>query len=129
MRSSFPKKFVFAALAIVLSLFSSLIVLELAYRLQFVDFYRPELRAFNPASALQESGQTPTLLLFGDSFSVGDESYANILRSKLPDLSIINSSIPGSGIAQISLIAKSRIRQFRPALLMYQISHVKVIRG
>ena len=93
MRSLFPKKFVFAALAIFLSLFSSIIVFELAYRLQFVDFYRPELRAFNPVSALQESGQTPTLLLFGDSFSVGNESYANILRSKLPDLSIINSSI------------------------------------
>jgi len=121
MKPSGFKKLFFTILAIGLSLVGCLLAFEVAYRLQVVDFYRPELLAFNPKSALQESEKKPTLLILGDSFSVGTESYANILRTRLPDLCIINSSIPGTGIAQIALIAQSRLRRFHPALLLYQI--------
>lgn len=103
------------------SLFAGLILIESAYRLQVVDFYRSELIAFNSDADLHDSSQKPTLLVFGDSFSVWNESYVNGLRSRLPCLRIINSSISGSGIVQASLIAKSRIQRFQPSMLMVQI--------
>jgi hypothetical protein len=121
MRSSFQKKWLFPILATLLAFLSSLVSFEFAYRLEVLDFYRPELIAFNLKADLEETSKKPTLLVFGDSFSAGNESYVNILRTKLPNLTIINSSIPGSGIVQTSLIAKMRIQQFRPSLLMYQI--------
>ena len=115
------RNLVFPFLGVGVSLFASLILIESAYRLQIVDFYRPELTAFNSDADLHDSLQKPTLLVFGDSFSAGNESYVNILRTQLPCLRIINSSISGSGIVQASLIAKSRIQQFRPSILMVQI--------
>jgi hypothetical protein len=121
MRSAFQKKWVLPVLATLLSFLGSLVLFEIAYRLAVFDFYRPELTAFNPKADLEDTAQKPTLLVLGDSFSAGNESYVNILRTKLPHLRIINSSIPGSGIVQTALIAKSRIQQFRPSLLMYQI--------
>ena len=115
------RNLIFAFLLVGLSLFASLILIESAYRLQVVDFYHPELIAFNSEDGLHDSSQKPTLLVFGDSFSVWNESYVNGLRSRLPCLRIINSSISGSGIVQASLIANSRIQQFQPTKLMVQI--------
>lgn len=115
------RNLVFPFLAVGASLFAGLILIEIAYRLQVVDSYRPELIAFNSDADLHDSAQKRTLLVFGDSFSAGNESYVNNLRAQLPCLRIINSSISGSGIVQASLIAKSRIQQFRPSMLMVQI--------
>jgi hypothetical protein len=47
------KKAVFAFLALALSLGSGAVLVELAYRFQWFDFYRPELLAFNPGNDLQ----------------------------------------------------------------------------
>jgi hypothetical protein len=115
------RNLVFPVLVIGASLLASLLLIESAYRIQVVDFYRPELIAFNSDADLHHSSEKATLLVFGDSFSAGNESYLNSLRTQLPCLRIINSSISGSGIVQASLIAKSRIEQFRPSLLMVQI--------
>ena len=121
MRFSTRRNFIFPFLTVGLSLCVSLILIESAYRLQVVDFYRPELVAFNSDTDLHHSSQKPTLLVFGDSFSAWNESYVNNLRTRLPCLRVINSSISGSGIVQASLIAKSRIQQFQPSKLMVQI--------
>ncbi len=115
------KKVVFAFLALALSLGSGAVLVELAYRFQLFDFYRPELLAFNPGNDLTDAAGRSTLLVLGDSFSVGDGSYVNILRKSLPRLRIINSGIPGSGIIQTSFIVRRRMREFQPSLLLYQI--------
>ncbi|MFN8008447.1 MAG: hypothetical protein U0V70_15780 [Terriglobia bacterium] len=121
MAFSIRRKLIFPLLAVGLALVASLLLIELSYRLQVIDFYRPELMAFNPKSELDGSSPKPTLLVFGDSFSAWNESYVNILRNRMPCLRVINSSISGSGIVQVSLIARSRIERFEPSLLLVQI--------
>ncbi|MEW5974766.1 MAG: hypothetical protein AB1898_03055 [Acidobacteriota bacterium] len=98
----------------------SLLLLEVAYRIQLFDFYQTELRAFNPPGDLDRSN-VATWLVFGDSFSAGNSSYVNVLREKLPETRIVNASIPGSGIIQTLLIARKRLTRFRPSLLLVQL--------
>ena len=115
------RRFFFVFLAACLSLFLTLSLFELSYRYQVIDFYHPELVTFNSVADLQQPDTRPALLFFGDSFTAGNECYANILRNKLPGLRIINTSIPGSGAVQAAYIAKRRIRRFHPSFLIYQI--------
>jgi hypothetical protein len=108
-------------IAISLSLVAALLLLEGTYRLEPFDFYSRELKAFNSKEDLAGSGNRPTAVIFGDSFTALNENYANVLRAELPNLRIINSAIPGTGIIQTSLIAARRFRQFEPSLVIYQI--------
>jgi hypothetical protein len=120
-KDSVWRKIILPALAACVSVVTSLLLFELAYRFQVVDFYSAELVTFNPKADLFQPDKRPALLFFGDSFTAGNECYANILRSKLPGLRVINSSIPGSGILQTSYIARSRLHRFNPSFLIYQI--------
>jgi hypothetical protein len=62
-----------------LSLAGALVVAELSYRFYVLDFYAPELRAFTPAET-RTSPAPVDLLIMGDSFSAGQESYVARLR-------------------------------------------------
>jgi hypothetical protein len=72
--------------------------LEAVYRLQPFGFYSRELKAFNSKDDLAGPGNRATVLIFGDSFTVVNENHANVLRATLPNLRIINSGIPGTGL-------------------------------
>lgn len=115
-----PQKSIFSALTLGTSLAIILLFLESLYRGQPFDFYRPELIAFNAKADLNGAGGKRTVLLLGDSFTAGNGSYVKTLKRKLPDLRMINSGIPGSGIIEASLIANGRITRFEPSILIYQ---------
>ena len=105
----------------VISFVIALIVLETVYLSGRVDFYRPELAAWNPADDLSSNVQKETILFMGDSFTAGNMSYPNILRAQFPHWRIINSGVPGTGIIQTHAMAKKRIAQFPPKTFVYQI--------
>ena len=98
-----------------------LLLFEVIYRYQLVDTYRPELRAYNTAAALENAGGKPTVLIMGDSFTAGTHSYAEKLRPLMPDYRIINAGVSGTGIAQATIMAPRRFEAFKPSIFIYQI--------
>lgn len=105
--------------ALVLCAGLCVLLLEGAYRLQWLDLYAKELRSFNPPEVLQGTGFT--VLVFGDSFSAGNQSYVSALRHIFPQARWVNGGISDSGIREALLVAPRRFSQFRPQLMIYQI--------
>lgn len=99
----------------------AIIVLEIVYLSGTVDFYGPELAAFNPKHDLSGDDNRETILFMGDSFSAGNRNYPNILRTMRPRYRIINSAVSGTGIIQAEVMAKKRAGRFSPKLFVYQI--------
>jgi hypothetical protein len=95
-----------------------LVVLEITYRWQLIEFYQPELKALNPLKPIV-SGKK--VLVFGDSFSADQHSYVNLLRDSFPVYDFVNASISGTGIQETNLIAPDRIRAFKPEMVIYQV--------
>lgn len=95
-----------------------LVVLEITYRWQLIEFYQPELNALNPT---QKNESSKKILVFGDSFSADQHSYVNLLRDSFPEYDVVNASISGTGIEETNLIAPDRIRAFKPDMVIYQI--------
>jgi hypothetical protein len=91
---------------------------ELIYRFQWFDFYKPELHGLNARFEL-ESHQ-PKILVAGDSFTASVDSYAAILKDSLPQYSVINAAVPGTGIKQHVLYIPRRIKKFNPDIFIYQ---------
>jgi hypothetical protein len=106
---------------IIISLVIAILLANFIYLSGFIDFYKPELLAYNLIDDLSGPKKRNTVLIMGDSFTAGNSSYPNILRNMLPNYRIINSGIPGSGIIQASIIAKRRIEEFKPNIFIYQI--------
>ncbi|HEY5219655.1 MAG TPA: hypothetical protein VIJ16_07590, partial [Gemmatimonadaceae bacterium] len=99
-----------------------LMVFELLYRVQTVDTYGPELRAYNSTEDLAAANGRPTALLMGDSFTAGaDSSYPADLRRQLPGARIVNAAISGTGIMQTEIVARERFARFRPKVFLYQV--------
>lgn len=97
-------------------LLSITLLLEIAFRYQWVDFYKAELKALNPSLDNQKN----TILVFGDSFTANPNGYISNLRKDFPHLNIINCALPGSGIKQHKLFFEDRIKQFKPQHIIYQ---------
>lgn len=91
--------------------------MELAYRYQWVDFYRGEWRLLNP----ETSAEGKKILLMGDSFTAHPLGYVKTLRDSLPDAAIRNAGIPGTGIRETAIIAPGRLQEFQPEVLVYQV--------
>jgi hypothetical protein len=98
----------------------SLLTVETIYRLQLIDAYSPELRAFTPPDNLAADGR-PAILIMGDSFTVGRRNYPTMLQDSLPSLRVINAGLGGTGIVHALVIAAERFRTFKPALFVYQV--------
>jgi hypothetical protein len=96
----------------------SIATLELSYREQWFDFYKPELLSLNTPQEL-ESEQNK-ILVCGDSFSASPESYVSVLRDSLSSYAVINAAIPGTGIRQHALVLPGRIKAFKPKIFLYQ---------
>jgi hypothetical protein len=104
-----------------LVLVTALIALEVIYRYQLVDTYLPELRTYNDPEDLAETSAKPTILVMGDSFSVGRSSYAAILRGSQSEYRVINAAVSGIGIKQAAMIVPRRVEQFSPSVFVYQV--------
>ncbi len=69
-------------LAASLSFVLTLLLFELAYRYQVIDFYRPELVTFNSYTDPNRQTDThPLLLFFGVSFTAGNQCYVQKQRN------------------------------------------------
>jgi hypothetical protein len=97
---------------------STLLLLELCFRFQVIEFYKSELDGLNPSSEIVSEKEN--ILVFGDSFSAHPNSYVQFLRDEIPEYNFINSAIPGTGIKEHKLIVQKRIRQFKPKHIIYQ---------
>jgi hypothetical protein len=95
------------------------LLMEMSFRFYVIDFYAPEFAALNPVS-VSESNEKPTVLFLGDSFTANADSYVGKLRNKLP-FNLINGAISGTGVMEASFVAPSRIDEFDPEILIYQI--------
>jgi hypothetical protein len=114
------RKTLLLALMVLVSLGLALLVLELLYRSQLVDTYKPELRTFNPPQVLA-SNDKPTLLVMGDSFTASHTSYAGILQDTLQEWRVINAAVSGTGVLQALYMAPNRFDQFHPSIFLYQV--------
>ena len=100
---------------------TTLLLLEVCYRFYVVDFYKGSLIGLNSEEDLLPLQDRPTILVFGDSFTADTSSYIKHLRKAMPNHRIINSAVAGTNIRQHSLMAKGRIKRFKPEMLIYQI--------
>lgn len=91
-------------------------LLELAYRYQWVDFYANEITALS-----DQDSEKPNVLVFGDSFSAQRHGYLNELREQFPEYDFINSAVPGTCGVQAKHMAKSRLKKYKPELVIFQL--------
>lgn len=95
------------------------VVLELIYRSGWIDFYREELKSYNPPATFDN--QRPFLSVFGDSFTAYENSYVQILRDSLPEYSVVNHSVSGTGILETLTLAPGRLKKYPSSIMVYQI--------
>jgi hypothetical protein len=96
------------------------VALETLYRLQIVDTYAPELRAYNRPQDFVGPPEMPTLLVMGDSFTAGRRSYPSLLRRCQDRYRVFNGGISGTGVLESLLVAPRRFEAIQPALFLYQ---------
>jgi hypothetical protein len=99
-----------------LVLFCTLLVLEISYRYQWIDFFKTEFSALNKNTQPSRSN----VLVFGDSFSAHPRSYVTHLRAANGDVNFVNCSMPGSGPYEMELMASRRISDYPPKVIIYQ---------
>lgn len=96
-----------------------LFLLEISYRFQLIDFYSQSFQYLNKNEALDN--EEPDILVIGDSFSAHANCYIDYLRKSNPELTIVNASVPGTGIKQQQLILENRLRQYHPQKVLLQV--------
>ena len=96
-----------------------IILLELSYRYQVIDFYNRSFLYLNKNEDTKNA--EPDVLIIGDSFSAQPNGYIDQLREAYPDLKIINSAVPGTGVRQHQLILEKRLRRYTPKKVLYQV--------
>ncbi|MEL6831829.1 MAG: hypothetical protein AAFP77_02505 [Bacteroidota bacterium] len=101
-------------------LVATILLLEVSYRWNIVDFYGANLRRLN-TEELGTKSDLPCVLVIGDSFSADMSSYVGFLRDSLREHRIINAAVPGTGVRQHQRFFKQRIREFQPEMLIYQL--------
>jgi hypothetical protein len=102
-----------------LLVFFLLLILEVAYRYQWIDTYRKIPESLNPPEALVAKGRT--ILVMGDSFSANKNSWVAQFRAQQPGMRVINAAVSGTGIVQADIMAPALFERFQPDILLYQI--------
>lgn len=95
----------------------SLLILEVAYRYQWVDFYRSEWTFQNK----DVPDKAERILIFGDSFSADPDSWVGMLRDSFPKTSVFNASMPGIGPETHVLLFSDRVAQVKPNHIIVQL--------
>lgn len=102
---------------IVISLLT-LLLFEIAYRYQWIDFYQVEWSYHNEEI---ESKKPKTLLVFGDSFSAVKPNWTECFNADSSFYNVYNASIPGVGVEVHHLIAEDRIEETHPQTVIVQL--------
>lgn len=97
-------------------LFVLLCILEVIYRYQWMDFFKPEFKALNS----QIDPKKKNILIFGDSFTAHPNGYVDHLKKEHQQYNFINCALPGSGPYEMELMAKRRVSDFPPKCVIYQ---------
>lgn len=111
------KKILWVFLYATALLFLFLVLIEASYRNYWFDYYAAENDFLNVE---KYTPRKKTILVFGDSFTAGGK-YIEMLRDSLPAYNIINAGLPGTGIREASVTAESRISQYSPDLIIFQV--------
>lgn len=98
--------------------FITLLILEISYRYYWIDFYKTEFSVLNNIQEKKKSQKK--ILIFGDSFSAQEISYARILRDS-SKYQVINLSVPGSCVKQHELYAPKKIKEIDPDVIIFQL--------
>ena len=100
---------------------SAMVLIEAAYRGQWIDFHHGDLEASNPPAALEPSSR-PTILALGDSFTAGRDNWPGSLQSLIgPGIRVVNSGVGGSSIRQMRAMIDGRLRRFQPQWVILQV--------
>ena len=91
-------------------------LLELSYRYQWIDYWSNEFKALNPKIDKKKKN----VLIFGDSFSAYPKGYVEQLRSNITEYNFVNCAIPGTGPVEMSYMAKRRLTNHPPSMVIYQ---------
>jgi hypothetical protein len=108
-------------LNLIIVFFITLFVFELCYRYAVIDFYASEKNGLNKPEDLKKD--SINVLVFGDSFSATapEINYLDKIRNQNKKLSLLNLSIPGTGIRQVNTFAKQQIEKYKPKVIIYQV--------
>ncbi len=109
-------KYIWDAVKIVLVI---LVLLEVSYRSDIIDFFSASWKHLNKEELIKE--QRADLLVIGDSFSANNESYVSFLRNYFPEKSIYNASQSGIGLNEVNVFAERRIDEVNPKAILYQV--------
>jgi hypothetical protein len=104
----------FISLLIIASL--SLLLFEVCYRFQLIDFYQTEFEYLNKS---EKRSTDKTVFILGDSFTASKASYVDQLRNVFPYCDFINTAIPGTGIRQHQLLLEKHHGE-KADVLIYQ---------
>lgn len=96
-----------------------LLLLEMAYRFQWVDFYRAEWSYLN--REVQVDVKNDKILVFGDSFSSDSISWVNQFRENSKNTCVYNASMPGVGVETYDVLFDKRVSEVQPDLVLIQL--------
>lgn len=106
---------------IAIVVFLTLLLFEMSYRYHVIDFYSAQTNGLNAQKDLDTTNVG--LMVFGDSFSATSKAinYVDMLRESVPNLSVLNFSVPGFGIRQVNTFADKKIKKHTPKAILYQV--------
>lgn len=102
-----------------LILLITLLVFEVLYRYNVIDFYKTELASLNDLDSVEKSHKKK-LLVFGDSFSADNNGYVKMMQDQ-GDWAVINSAVSGISFKQIKNFFEDRVEQFNPDAIVIQL--------
>ena len=100
--------------------FLMIVLFQLFFDYQMVDFYKSFLHEYNTEKELTNNTDK-TILAMGDSFTAGNGSWPGYLKRNLPHYRVINSGVGGTEIPQTLASARKRFTEFKPDIFIYQI--------
>ena len=98
---------------------ATLLLFEMMYRFNWIDFYSAELNALNSQQELESPKKK--LLVFGDSFTANQQSYAAIMQDSIAEFTTINSGVVGISVKQMRLFFEDRVEEFKPDAIIIQL--------
>lgn len=98
-----------------------LLLFEVVYRYQWIDFYSSEFETLNANLPDKSDGDQKTILICGDSFTADPNGWVSKLQKDFPDHRFVNAAVPGTGIDETLIIAPDRISEYKPDVFIYQL--------
>lgn len=110
------------AFRVVLIGFIALLLVELTYRWQWIDFYKTEWR-YQQGNMRKPANPERRVLVVGDSFSADSCSWANVWKRDSLNTTtwLYNASVPGIGPETHRLLLCNRLKEVQPTHVVLQL--------